>query len=137
MRPKLYQDLMLHTLVPILALLAVHSVGIIADFYAIFPWYDIMTHAWGGIVIGFFILALITRFTNLSFGTTKHGIAWFAVILAIAIGWEFYEIFVSFLIPLYPFDLGDTLFDVINDLLGAYVAFMWATWYIAPRYPNE
>jgi VanZ family protein len=137
MRKKLYRDLMVHTLVPILALLVVHSLGVFADFYAIFPWYDIMTHAWGGIVIGFFILALLTRFTGLSFGTKKHAVAWFTVILAIAVGWEFYEIFVSFLIPVYPFDLVDTLSDVMNDLIGAYIAFMWSSRFVIPRYTQS
>lgn len=80
-----------------------------------------MTHFLGGIFIGFFVLALITRFCRPR--NMNHW--WIAISLGIFVGWELYEIVIGILIPVARFDYIDTVHDIINDSLGGIVAYQW------------
>ena len=97
--------------------------------YYILPWFDILTHFLGGIVIAFGVLALLERL-HISYNTTPHSITFVSLIVAIALGWEFYEIIVNTFFPTYAFDVVDTLSDIVNDTVGALVAFFWTQKFI-------
>jgi hypothetical protein len=124
-------------MVLVVALFGVHALGMYAGLYWIFPWFDIVTHVWGGVVIGFLVQAALVRFGNTSaksLSSIRMQIFWFVGIVAIAIGWEFYEYVLNNILAHWDFDSIDTLTDCINDLVGAWVAWMWTKVFVLPRY---
>lgn len=95
-----------------------NTLAMVFGWYERFPWYDIVMHAAGGVVIGFIIYAAIMRFTRVSF---LHAFI-LTVLGTLFIGycWEVFEWIVQHYTgaPLLP-SIGDTLADLFLDMLGA------------------
>jgi hypothetical protein len=118
-----YQWLIMRAMVVLIVLFLLNHIGVFYHLYAVFWWWDVMTHFLGGIVIGFLVGALLSRFKSVPVGT-KFVLA-AGIAMVVFLGWEFYEIIVNKFIPLYRFDIIDTTHDVVNDSLGATVAYFW------------
>ena len=106
-----------------LPLFLLNWVGVDYSLYSIIWWWDVMTHFLGGIFIGFLLLAIRTRWKLFRGRSTIRYLTITA--LSIFVGWELYEILINIIIPVYRFDIVDTLHDVVNDCLGCAVAYNW------------
>lgn len=104
-------------------LFVLNWIGVSYHLYSIIWWWDVMTHFLGGIFIGFFVLYLGARIQLVNHHAWWH--IWGAAACAAFIGWEVYEIVIHNLIPVYRWDTIDMFHDIINDSLGALVAFNW------------
>lgn len=113
------------------AIVAVHYLATWYDWYHTVWWIDIPLHIAGGAFIGvLFIYLFRERFDVLRamhwFPTLAFGVGFVAII---GIGWELYEFWVDvWLLHKYAANNfpgwvhGDTLLDLINDMLGGAVA---------------
>ena len=111
--------------VVIFVLFTLNSVGVFGDLYSIFSWWDIMTHTLGGMAIGFFVLALLVR--CYVYLPHKHStILFFSILCAfVFFGWEVYEFYINNAWGGLRFDTLDTVSDIMNDTIGALLAYMW------------
>ncbi len=121
----MYKKLIYATALTVISLMLVNGAAVHFGWYYILPWFDILTHFWGGVAVGFGILALLAR-CDIKLDTYPHSFLFITTLFCIALGWEFYEIAVNAIFPRYTFDLIDTLSDIVNDSLGALLAFWWA-----------
>jgi len=119
----LYSWSLRRALIIIIPLFLLNWVGVQYSLYGVLWWWDVMTHFLGGIFIGFFLLAIGARFHLVDRRTWLRN--WILAALVIFIGWEVYEILVNLIIPTYKMDYLDTAHDIINDSLGALVAYHW------------
>jgi hypothetical protein len=121
-KPLLLELLIASALVAIL-----HYLALVLFLYWTTPWFDILMHFLGGGVIG--LLVVFIFFTS---GYIKYPNDHWVVVLSVTLGgvliigltWELWEIFVGFTDVLS--DLGDTILDVIMDLLGGGVAYLYS-----------
>jgi hypothetical protein len=120
----MYKKLIAYTALSVISLALVNYAAMRFGWYYIFPWFDVLTHFWGGVAVGFGILALLER-CGVTFDTFSHALIFLAIFFLVAFGWEFYEIAVNTIFPRYTFDSIDTLWDIVNDSLGALLAFWW------------
>lgn len=84
-------------------------------------WYfDIIMHFLGGMWIGLFFIYVFSRrsLDNLIFKVVLS-------VLLIGIFWEIFEFFVNNVIGQTPFNIVDTLFDIIFDLFGGLLSVLY------------
>jgi hypothetical protein len=97
-----------------------HFVALLQEYYWTLWWYDVMMHLLGGAVISALYIWLATSFVRLP----KAGL-WQVVsfVLFVGIAWEVWEILAGFT----GFEelnyKSDTIYDLINDTIGAIAMF--------------
>lgn len=113
-------------------ILLAHIVGIYYNLYVGLGWYDIPMHMLAGLWVGLMLAHFFGHKTGLiglggSFWLTFVFVL--GTVTAIGVFWEFYEFFVSQILPhLSPsFEVGhmylpDTLKDILDDMTGGSVA---------------
>jgi hypothetical protein len=114
-----------------LAFFAFHGFALWYHWYYVFPWLDVPMHMVGGFLCALLVLMLLRRYSGLLDHANDGDIlfmVWGGVAL-IGIFWEFQEFFFDvFLTARYALDAlqpnaADTLKDLADDLLGAFLAF--------------
>lgn len=87
-------------------------------------WFDNVTHFLGGLAIGLFGIAILKYFYNLSQSKFKNILLITAlIVLVVGIGWEIFEFYTGTTNPSAGETyLGDTMGDLLADLLGAFSA---------------
>ena len=96
--------------------LILHTLGIEAKLYWEYWWFDIVTHALGGLLIGLFAALLFER----------HRLPIiYTVLIIIIIGWEVFEILFAGVNPNTPGYEFDTVLDMIIGFGMAYGAVWW------------
>lgn len=90
------------------------------SFYWIFWWYDVIMHLLAGFSGGLLILWFFAPF-NISI--YKSFFLTVGCLFVVGVAWEIFEYYNNFAQPI-DYRL-DTLFDLINDMLGAVVAFFY------------
>lgn len=101
-------------------LFVMNMVGVTRHLYWMIPSYDSITHLLGGIVIGFLGLYVCYKLNTRPFHNQSHAILLVALAWLAFLGWEVFE---------YVFHAigtsSDTLWDLLFDNIGAFVAFQW------------
>ena len=92
-----------------------HSAGVENVFYYTYWWYDLVTHALGGIAIGALVISLFAE----KKWNTVHILL---IALAPIVGWEVFENFFVNITASSAAYITDTVFDAVAGLLGAYGA---------------
>lgn len=95
----------------LLALTALHLVGIAYYLFWTFWWYDIVAHFLGGVCAGLGAVWLLSLR-----GAERSTLLALILVLLIGILWEAYEAYYK--LTLFPFDLLDTMHDIAFDCIG-------------------
>lgn len=127
------------TILMILALLVwgligIHFLALQFFLYWILPWFDLLTHFWGGLFVGLLLLWLAYqsgyRIATLrmvgTFSTKRALVLVIAGMLVIGMLWEIYE-YVARLYLGNPLEANywfDTSIDMVMDVVGALVGFV-------------
>ncbi len=95
-------------------------------YYWLYWWYDIMMHFLGGFLVGSIVLWGIARFYTPQKWTT-FGLFTLTALSAATIGlaWEYFEFFSGALILQRGDIVGDTKLDLVMDVSGALVAWLF------------
>jgi hypothetical protein len=103
--------------------------GTVHSYYFFYIWWDIPTHFFAGLSIGLWFMAVATRLR-----LSERPTLWLALSLLFMVGiaWELWEKWMGLEGGLEGYYL-DTLFDLIVDLLGAFVA--WILYYVSNKKP--
>ena len=109
----------------LIPLFILNYIGIVMHLYSAFWWWDIFTHFLGGIGLGFLVYGVVIHNTPKNWGIDRVWLIWLLTLFCIFLGWELYEIIISQYLNRELFYNIDTLHDIINDLLGALVAYYW------------
>jgi hypothetical protein len=109
-------------------ILIAHFLGIYYNWYVILGWYDIPMHMLGGLWVGLMLAHFFGQKHSLIDPGNRFWLTFVFILgttTAIGVFWEFYEFFVSQILPhLAPsFDIGhmylaDTLKDILDDMVG-------------------
>jgi hypothetical protein len=121
-KPLLLELLFLTILVAVL-----HITALELYLYWTVSWFDILMHFIGGAVIG-----VATTFVFFTSGYIKYPNDHWVVVLSVTLGavlivglaWELWEVFVGFTDVVN--DVNDTIVDLIMDLLGGSVAYLYS-----------
>lgn len=122
----LKKPLLIEIFIASAAVAVLHKIALTLFLYWTTPWFDILMHFLGGFTIG-----LIAGFAFFISGFVKiprdHLLNAFIIIigtvLIVGLVWELWEVFVGFTDVLN--DEVDTIMDVVMDLIGASVAFLY------------
>jgi hypothetical protein len=110
-----------------LALLVLNGVFEYYHLYFFIWWLDVPMHFLGGMFVAFLALAIVfhDRFI-LGRGTSSAFITTIAVVFAFAVGalWEYYAVQFGHRAPAPGGLIADTIKDLINDMLGGFLAAM-------------
>jgi hypothetical protein len=105
----------LFALLGVLAFLtAFYLVGIAYAFFWQFWWYDLIAHFLGGVCAGLGAVWLLSLR-----GAERSTLLAFIFVLLIGTLWEAYEAYYK--LSLFPFDLFDTVHDLLFDCIGGCV----------------
>lgn len=114
----------------IYALAATHAAALYFAWYWTYPWFDILTHFWGGttVALGAIWFARHSRYSPPKLREMRSLAVVLVAIGVIGVVWEFYELFVQFffVLPLPPNYFPDTSLDLVMDIIGALVG--WGIW---------
>jgi hypothetical protein len=118
------------------ALAFTHGAAIWFAWYWTYPWFDILTHFWGGACVSLGAIWAIQHARRYVPVTLRDARPFVAVVIAIGvigIVWELYEWVVqaAFGLPLPLNYWADTLLDILMDAMGA--LFGWFLWYSLGR----
>ncbi len=129
---------------PVMIILAlilfIASVNLLADYWHLYYyiwWLDIPMHILGGLWIGLTVLSIYYRKSKRG---KKDHLPLFvytltiATVLFIGIAWEIYEFAVDRVVAAFGISLGDSLKDLVDDLLGGVLA---AFIFVRRRYNKE
>ncbi len=97
--------------------------------YSLLWYFDVIMHTLGGVWVGMFFLYVFKR-KNFN---PPDSILFFKVVLAtIVVGllWEFYEFYIYQYLIGNPFDLFDTTSDLVLDVLGSFLSFLYFSKFI-------
>lgn len=109
-------------------LAAAHYVAIEWYIYWLYPWFDILMHFWGGLVIAVGLqIPVFFSCTRIRISTLWQCAL---VVLGIGIAWEFFEW--QWVITDMTRYVQDTTLDLIMDLAGGTLGFLLAQW-IQPK----
>ncbi len=97
-----------------------HSFALAFELYWILPWFDIGMHFFGGATVALLLYALMDFKVPVPLLANSLG-GFLLVVLAIAIGWEVFEVWVG--IAMAPNYVLDTSVDIVMGLLGCFVGF--------------
>ncbi len=104
-----------------------HYISLKLYLYWTVSWFDILMHFLGGFLIAIFAIFILYSFSDFE-NLKKHKIFVWSLILiltlSVGLTWELWEIFVGFTNTLK--DLGDTVLDLIMDLIGAFFAIIYS-----------
>lgn len=107
----------------IYALLLTHAGALWYAWYWTYPWFDILTHFWGGACVALGTVWIIrhARYAPLRWRQSAPLIAVVVTIAVIGVVWEAYEWVVqsAFGLTLPPNYVPDTLLDLVMDTTGA------------------
>lgn len=114
----------------------------LANFFILkFYWYslvwylDIIMHLLGGLWVGLFFLYILSRRSRLYFSTSLVlKLVFYSLIVGII--WELYELRLN-IISSTSFNLGDTLSDILFDLLGLVVSLFYYFKIIMSEWKNK
>jgi hypothetical protein len=109
--------------------------GEIQGFYTRFWWWDVVLHTGSGIALGFIgFLILYSLFRNKRLGIPPGLLAVFSFAFALALGalWEIFEFVADniFGFNMQKHGLTDTMWDLIIDAIGAFVAAVSGYFYV-------
>jgi hypothetical protein len=103
-------------------------------FYARFWWWDLVLHAFAGLALGFIgFLVIYSIFKHKRLTMSPGLIAWFSFFFAVSLGvvWEMFEFTMDATFGLnMQKGLGDTMWDLIVNTLGAIVASVAGYYYL-------
>lgn len=122
---KLYTILLVFTVVSIWILLGLHLAAMKFYLYWVLGWFDILMHGLGGVVVGFFLAALLIRFKSI---LKEHiGLLIFLVIagtIFVGLLWESLELVLDLYMKeaIHQPSVSDTIIDLIMDGVGALIA---------------
>jgi CDP-diglyceride synthetase len=111
--------------------------GEILRYYDRYSWWDTMLHAWSGLlmgIFGFLLVHLLNENRSID-GQLRPGfVAFFAFLFALSVGtlWEIFEFAVDEMFGqmMQTGGLGDTMWDLIFDALGAAAISTFGWWYL-------
>lgn len=108
------------TLVAIWLLFLVNFAAMKFSIYYTLSWFDTAVHFFGGIVTALVVYIILARLKLLKYKTPFRFIITI-IIASFCVGffWEIVEYVVNILIPVYAFDIVDTVSDLIADTCGA------------------
>lgn len=115
--------------------------GEIFDYYAVFPWWDLLLHIGSGVALGFVgFIMLFTLYYNHKVQSKPIWISVFAFFFALGIGalWEIFEFTMdqTFGMNMQRSGLMDTMWDLIVDAAGALLTSAIGYYYFKrPRIP--
>ena len=105
-----------------------HIVALKLSLYWTTGWFDLAMHLFGGF-LGTLIVVYVLQKVGISPRTLprKMFLLAFVVISVFAVGvvWELWEIFVGFTDPFDKADQVDTVIDLVMDIIGAIIAFVY------------
>ncbi len=116
-------------LLAIAVVFLVHIVGLLSGWYQSWLQMDVLMHGLGGLAMGLLGLALLTNAEDkLAFWQKAIFVVGFAVLVGVI--WEFMEYGVEHYQLIYgvawePLTLSDTLADLTNDLIGAFLSLIF------------
>src|SRR5882724_2628370 len=118
----------------LILIVVAHYAGIVGNLYWTLPWYDIPMHIAGGVWVGLLFFYLMERRTGnpMRDPLVPLLLRTLGFVALVGVAWEFYE-YVSDVFILHKYAWGDalsgqafdTLKDLFNDLLGAFLASLW------------
>ena len=115
-----------HMLIALGLVFVLHIGAEMLDLYYILPWWDIVTHFLGGVFIGFLLLYILgQRFKKITIGGWNMFVWVFLLGLIVGVGWEIFQYILNVVIPYKPYIPFDTELDIIMDMLGVTVAYVW------------
>lgn len=92
------------------------------DLYFIFPWFDNLMHALGGIAVGYTVLAFSFRYET-QLGWLRKWYGWLLAIGLVVLGWEVFEYTLK-LINIRSWEgLTDSFTDICAGYVGSLVAY--------------
>lgn len=115
-----------------------HMEGMRREWYFFYPWYDIPMHFLGGLVVAFLIYFIILtsgKRSSVLSNRLKLGVYIIVGTLVIGIGWELFEYF--FNITFDAGQTGDTMLDIVMDIVGALVVYTYALVSLRKNYSDE
>lgn len=121
----LYTKLLWYTVITIWVLLALHLVAMKFHLYWVVDWFDILMHGLGGLVVGFFMTALLVKVKPI---LQQHlGLLVFLILTGtIFIGflWESLELILDLYMKttIHQPSVSDTILDLIMDGVGGVIA---------------
>lgn len=92
-------------------LAVIHYLAIELYLYWIYPWFDMITHSLGGVVVALGYMSVRDFFPSVGLVWQKF-IPTMLFVLAVAFAWELFEIWAGI-----PLDEPDYLLDTITDLV--------------------
>jgi len=112
-----------------LVLLVVSLANIELSLYQKFQWLDIPMHMAGGVwlsLLFFYIFCYRYPIFDYKKSVFVSILASLAFVALLGLLWEFYEYGTELIFhPTWPMTIADTLGDLMNDLIGAFLASLW------------
>lgn len=108
-----------------------HYSALVLSLYYTVSWFDIMMHFIGGALIGLIFILIFYIYEWKPFQKNNKATVFIVTlggVLIVGLAWELWELFVGF--TDITTDLPDTLLDIIMDLLGGSMAFLYAKKYL-------
>ncbi len=100
-----------------IVVLLLHLVGMLYSLYWLWQPFDILVHAFAGLSVGLFFAWFSKEFLE----GRGYWVSVFLGIFIVGILWEYFEHLVGLTFSGTQSYLADTIFDIITDLVGAYV----------------
>lgn len=98
-------------------------------------WFDMPMHFLGGLFIGLISVFLFEKYVRprrpIARFISSPALFYIGVVAVIAVGWEYYELFIDMYFGTHAIHLLDTLSDICFDLAGGATSLL----YIFARYP--
>jgi len=118
--------------------LFLHNLGVLADYYDRFWWWDKLTHFLSASLIagfGFIFIVIIDKYVDTIY-LPQRMLSFFIIVFVLAMGvvWEIFEFgFDVFLGTRMQYSLDDTVMDLVFDLLGGLVVAVLGPVYLRYR----
>lgn len=106
--------------ISLLTLAGIHILAMKFFLYWIFPWFDVLTHFLGGIVVALGYQSFLDRRVTAS-SVWRRLPGTLVAVLVVSISWEIFEYSAG--IAIWGLDFFDTLSDLVLDLLGGIVGY--------------
>lgn len=119
-RKKLFIEIALLSIL----IAALHHFAELNSLYWSISWFDILMHFLGGLLMGYIALFIFFTSEKISFPADSRIVIFSVVIgfvLIVGLTWELWELFAGLSDVMN--DLGDTILDLIMDVVGGIVAY--------------
>ena len=110
-----------------------HVTALNISLYWVLPWFDIMMHFLGGLLVGTFGAWLYGKFRKESLlDDTNYTVLFNVIIFVTIVGlfWETFELFFEVTSTTRSAYVGDTSLDFIMNTIGATAGYFYALWMI-------